>query len=305
MTAQAVALADDRAIEAGRNADVSTDHAPPQGLRQRTLRGAAVSALAQGTGFVLRTGSMFVMARLLFPRDFGLFGMVAAFTGFVGLFRDCGLSMASITRASITQDQLSTLFWINLAVGVALAGLCAAAASLMVTFYGEPRLLLITMVLGVGFVFNGAGAQHLAILLRELKFGTLGVIDTTTLIVGIGLGTGMAARLVAAAPAGMTLVAATVRDRVAADEGVRFGAARRLRLKGFSRPIAAYPLAAVRLAASAKLPSETKVDPVCGMKIQGRRALVASHRGRRFYFCSDTCRRQFRRDQDVPVRGGV
>lgn len=193
MTAPAVVLAGNRAIEAAGDAAVPADSGRTHDLRQRTLRGAAISALAQGTGFVLRTGSMFVMARLLFPRDFGLFGMVAAFTGFVGLFRDCGLSTASITRASITQDQLSTLFWINLAVGAALAGLCATAAPLMVAFYGEPRLLLITMVLGVGFVFNGAGAQHRAILLRDLKFGTLGVIDTITLIVGIALGTGMAA----------------------------------------------------------------------------------------------------------------
>src|SRR5580765_4460398 len=85
-------------------------------LKGRTIRGALASGATQGLSFILRTGSMVIMSRLLFPKDFGLFGMVIAFTGFLGLFRDFGLSMASVTRASVTNDQLSTLFWLNVAV---------------------------------------------------------------------------------------------------------------------------------------------------------------------------------------------
>ena len=161
-------------------------------LKGRTIRGALASGGAQAVGFVLRTGSMIVMSRLLFPKDFGLFGMVIAFTGFLGLFRDFGLSMASVTRASVTKDQLSTLFWLNVAVGGVLAGICAAAGPFLVRFYDEPRLLSITLAVGVGFLFLGAGAQHRAILQRGMRFGTLGVIDTVALILGIVSGITMA-----------------------------------------------------------------------------------------------------------------
>jgi PST family polysaccharide transporter len=157
-------------------------------LKTRTIRGALASGAAQGLSFVLRTGSMILMARLLFPQDFGLFGMVVAFTGFLGLFRDFGLSMASVTRASVTEDQLSTLFWLNVAVGGVLAAVCAAVAPFLVGFYDEPRLLSISVALGVGFLFIGAGAQHRAILQRAMRFGTLGVIDTATLLLGIVAG---------------------------------------------------------------------------------------------------------------------
>jgi O-antigen/teichoic acid export membrane protein len=162
-------------------------------LKRRTIRGALASGAAQGAAFFLRTGSMVVMSRLLFPKDFGLFGMVIAFTGFLGLFRDFGLSMASVTRVSVTTDQLSTLFWLNVVVGVVLAVICAAAGPLLVTFYGEPRLQLIALAVGVGFVFIGAGAQHRAILQRAMRFGTLGVIDTAALVLGIASGVAMAA----------------------------------------------------------------------------------------------------------------
>ena len=68
---------------------------------------------------------MMILARLLTPQDFGLVGMVTACTGFVALFQDAGLSMAAIQRGSITHEQISTLFWLNILVGIALALICA------------------------------------------------------------------------------------------------------------------------------------------------------------------------------------
>jgi O-antigen/teichoic acid export membrane protein len=150
-------------------------------LRRTTARGAVVAALGQAIGFVLRVGSMIILARLLVPRDFGLVGMVTAVTGFLGLFRDAGLSMASVQRASVTEEQTSTLFWINVAVGGILAALCCVSAPVLVWFYGEPRLLAVSIVVGSGFVFNGVGAQHRARLQRALRFGALTAIDSVAM----------------------------------------------------------------------------------------------------------------------------
>jgi PST family polysaccharide transporter len=162
-------------------------------LKRKTVRGALASGAAQGAAFILRTGSMVIMARLLFPEDFGLFGMVVAVTGVLSLFRDFGLSMASVTSVSITHAQISTLFWVNVGVGCLLAVICAVAAPVLVIFYSEPRLLFITVAVGIGFVFLGVGAQPRALLQREMRFGALALIDTLALIVGTAAGIGMAA----------------------------------------------------------------------------------------------------------------
>jgi O-antigen/teichoic acid export membrane protein len=169
----------------------SVGDAVPHDLKRKTARGALVSTFGQASNFVLRTGSMVVLARILNPEDFGLVGMVTACTGFLGLFRDCGLSMATVQRASISREQTSTLFWINLAVGALLAALCALAAPLLTAFYHEPRLLWITVATGTGFVFNGLGAQHRAILQRQMRFTVLTVIDLISLLAGIAVGVGM------------------------------------------------------------------------------------------------------------------
>jgi O-antigen/teichoic acid export membrane protein len=167
--------------------------APPPDLKGKAARGALVSTVAQVTIFFLRTGSMVVLARVLSPADFGIVGMVTACTGLFELFRDMGLSVATIQKASITRAQTSTLFWINLAAGLVLSSLCAASAPLITCFYHEPRLFWPTIALGAGFILNGAAVQHRAILARDMRFAALAVIDIASVVGSIAVGIAMAA----------------------------------------------------------------------------------------------------------------
>ena len=84
-----------------------------QDMKAKTIRGSLARLCAQGAGFVLRVGSLMILARLLNPSDFGLVGMVTAFTGVLALLRDFGLSSASVQVATVTDEQISTLFWIR------------------------------------------------------------------------------------------------------------------------------------------------------------------------------------------------
>lgn len=157
-------------------------------LKQKTIRGGFARLIGQAANFVLRLGSLMVLARLLMPADFGLVGMVTAVTGVLTLFRDFGLSAAAIQRATITDDQISNLFWLNVMVGALLAIFLAAAAPAVAAFYHEPRLTAVTAVLALGFLFNAAGVQHAAILSRQMRFTALAVINTIALIVGSAIG---------------------------------------------------------------------------------------------------------------------
>ena len=120
-------------------------------LKQRTIRGGLARLIAQGANFFLRLGSLMVLARLLAPKDFGLVGMVTAFTGVLSLFRDFGLSAAAVQRDNVTEEQISTLFWINMLVGGILAVLALAMAPAIAAFYHEPRLIGVTAVVAAGF----------------------------------------------------------------------------------------------------------------------------------------------------------
>src|SRR5262245_15137313 len=89
-------------------------------LRSRAVSGGIVTGLAQAAKFGLTLIQAVVLARLLMPEDFGLVAMVATVTGFLRVFKDAGLSTATIQRSEITHSQVSNLFWINIAVSAAL-----------------------------------------------------------------------------------------------------------------------------------------------------------------------------------------
>jgi O-antigen/teichoic acid export membrane protein len=156
-------------------------------LKERTIRGGLARLCTQGANFVLRIGSLAILARLLEPKDFGLLGMVTAFTGVLSLFRDFGLSSASIQRTTVTEAQLSTLFWVNVLVGAILAAVTVASAPVLAVFYHEPRLVQVTATLAIGFLFNAFGVQHSAILQRQMRFTTLAVVSTASLAISTGI----------------------------------------------------------------------------------------------------------------------
>jgi len=161
-------------------------------LKEKTIRGGFARIVAQAANFVFRIGSLMIMARLLGPQDFGLVGMVTAFTGVLNLFRDFGLSTATVQRENVSDEDLSTLFWINALVGVILAVCALVFAPLVVRIYHEPRLLGITMALSTGFLFNALGVQHSALLQRHLRFTALSVINVAALVASTLVAIGMA-----------------------------------------------------------------------------------------------------------------
>lgn len=152
-------------------------------LRGRSIRGGAVTVGAQGLKLGVRLGSTVILARLLSPTDFGLIAMVTAVTGFLAMFKDLGLSMATIQRPEISHAQVSNLFWINLAVSTALTLLVIALAPVLAWFYGEPALVGITSAIAGAFLFGGLAVQHLAILKRQMRFTRLAVIEILSMII--------------------------------------------------------------------------------------------------------------------------
>lgn len=162
-------------------------------IKRKSVRGGAVTLVSQGFKFVLTTATTMVMARLLTPADFGLQGMIVAWTGIVGLFGDIGLSMATIQSDTVTHEQTSTLFWINVALGLTLTAVVASMAPLLAAFNHEPRLFWMTLVVASTFLLGGLGVQHSALLVREMRFLALAKVQIASLVAGSLTGIAMAA----------------------------------------------------------------------------------------------------------------
>ena len=149
-------------------------------LAQKATWGGAATIFAQAITTVLGVVGTVVLARLLTPDDYGLIGMVMVILGFAQMFKDAGLSMATVQRDRISHDQISTLFWVNVLASIIL-GVCIIALSPLISkFYGRPELTPITAALSISFIISSVMIQHQALLNRHMWFGTLAIIQIAT-----------------------------------------------------------------------------------------------------------------------------
>jgi PST family polysaccharide transporter len=163
---------------------LSTEHLHAD-LKGRSLRGVSVTFASQGTQFLLQSVSTVVLARLLTPADFGLVAMVTAITGLGQAFADFGLSEATIQRQEISRKQVSNLFWINVAIGLALMLVTIALAPALAWFYREPRLKNIAIVGSFTFLIGGLRVQHNALLKRQMRYVSLALRDVASWVLAV------------------------------------------------------------------------------------------------------------------------
>lgn len=157
-------------------------------LKGRSVRGGAVTLTSSMASVIIHMASVVIMARLLTPEDFGVIAMVTAVTAFAGLFKELGLSSATIQKDKINHGQVSTLFWINTGVGIVIMLIIASLAPAVAWFYQRPELTAVTLALSITIPLTSLGTQHRALLTRQMRFGSLAMINITTLLASLGVG---------------------------------------------------------------------------------------------------------------------
>lgn len=157
--------------------DKEDNPAASENVGRRSVRGGTITLVSQLATAVLRIASIAILSRLLEPEAFGLVAMVMAVTTFASTFRDLGLSSATVQKAVLSGEQLSTLHWINVAAGAGLTLIVASISPMVTWFYGRPELTLVTIALAFTFVVESLGTQPGALLTRDMKFGRFAISD--------------------------------------------------------------------------------------------------------------------------------
>ena len=152
-------------------------------LKERTIRGGAI---VFGNMFVQKALLLViyaVLARLLTPKDYGILGMVFVINVFLGIFSNAGLSQATVQKPNLNHQQISTIFWLNLALGCFLGVVMASISPLVAWFYKEPILTNVTLLMALAFPLASAGTQHGALLQRRMDFGKVAISGTGAMVV--------------------------------------------------------------------------------------------------------------------------
>ena len=151
-------------MSAKRGAEYFAENKAYAGLGRASLHSGMIFIAARGANIFVQLASTILLARILSPHDFGLVAMVLALVGFAPMLIDLGTSEASTQKTHITQVEISSLFWLNIAISLGLTMLLIASSQAIASFFGEPSLTGIVLALSVTFVLTAISTSDRAAL---------------------------------------------------------------------------------------------------------------------------------------------
>jgi teichuronic acid exporter len=162
-------------------------------LKSKTLHALSWSFIesigARGVQFVIGI----ILARLLLPEHFGLIGMLIFFIAIAESLLDSGFQAALIQKRETTPTDTCSIFYFNIVIGLAVAGLLCVVAPWIAVFYNQPILTPLTRALSLTIVINSFGLIQSTILTKQIDFKTLTKVSliagVLSGIIGISLAT--------------------------------------------------------------------------------------------------------------------
>lgn len=140
--------------------------------------------IKQGLQFV----TLVILAKLLAVSDFGLMSTAMIYIGFLQVIYDLGVSAALIQKKDISDNLFSSVFWLNILVGLLITIILFFSATLIAEFHGEKQLEEIIKVLSIVFVLSSIKSAQQAVIERNLNFNTISKIEIISSFLGALVG---------------------------------------------------------------------------------------------------------------------
>ena len=157
-------------------------------LQRSAVSGFKWSSISQFGKQGLQLLTIVILAHLLKPADFGLVSMATLVTGFGALFKDLGTAAYVIQRKNISEELLSSIYWVNVSFGLFVTTTIYLLSPLVANFFQEERVAPLLQALSITFFLSGLSIVQQAFLERELAFRKLATIEILSAFIGSFVG---------------------------------------------------------------------------------------------------------------------
>lgn len=140
-------------------------------------RALRANTLATAVNFLLALGSAIIIARLLTPKEIGIFSIATSLIGFAHVLRDFGVGQYLVQLKTVTRDDQRAGFAMMLFSSWSMALLMLVTAPLAASFYAQPGIAEVFRVLAGSFALLPFGAHILSMLKREMRFDLVAVVN--------------------------------------------------------------------------------------------------------------------------------
>ena len=157
-------------------------------LKQKAISGVKWVTVSTVVNNLLQLTLISILARFLSPTDFGLMALVNVVIEFSSYFIDAGFSNIIIHKQDINRVQLSSIYWLSIATGIAIYIIIFFLSPSLSAFYREDELEPLLKLVAITFLIIPFGQQHKSLLQKELKFDTIALIEIVSRVVSFIVG---------------------------------------------------------------------------------------------------------------------
>lgn len=149
-------------------------------LRAKMIHGLTWNAFnvftQQGVSLVIHI----TLARLLFPADFGIIGMITIFLELSLRLQGSGLGESLTRKKHADQEEYNFVFFYSLSVGFFCYGLLFTLAPAIAAFYSEPQLISVIRIIAINLILMPLRGINRVQLVKQFKFDQIARIEITT-----------------------------------------------------------------------------------------------------------------------------
>ena len=126
-----------------------------------------------------------LLSRILHPTDYGFIGLIVAVSSIALIFQDFGLGAAIVQKQNVDQNQLSTIFFLSLSIGILLCTIVYFAAPFIARYYQENQLTQYFRLSILGILFGSLNVVPAALVQKKMLFKQQALRNAiTTICVG-------------------------------------------------------------------------------------------------------------------------
>ncbi|MBT2572885.1 MOP flippase family protein [Bacillus sp. ISL-51] len=146
-------------------------------ITNQILSGAKWTSISTACITVIQVIQFALLGRVMSLSEFGLVGMITTVVVFAQIALDMGFGAALIQKDHVTERQLSSLYWMNIATGIVLFALLFFSSPFIADFYRREELTHLIRVLAIMFLIAPIGQQYQYMLQKALAFNALSKIE--------------------------------------------------------------------------------------------------------------------------------
>lgn len=157
------------------------------GLGKKVFKGMAWSAIErisiQAVQFILGI----VLARILSPKEYGIFAILLVFISISQIFVDSGFTKALVQKKNRTQTDKSTVFFFNIVISLLCYLIIWFAAPFAAKFYEIESLTVLLRVLSITLIINALSVVSATVITINLDFKSLTKINFAATLISGGI----------------------------------------------------------------------------------------------------------------------